>query len=73
MSKVIRAALRELKNKIKETPHSRLDALRDSICISDIHPQIKEACLKDIDYKQNSMVYANEAVAVDGEITMGEI
>jgi len=73
MSKILRAALRELKNKIKATPHDKLDALRDSICVSELHPQIKEACLKDIDYKQNPMVYANDAVAVDGEISMGEI
>lgn len=55
--------LKRLKDKIDSTPIEMLDALRDSIAISELHPAVKEACFEDIDYRQNMMVYANDAVA----------
>lgn len=73
MSSNLNRGLKRLKDIIENTPHDELDALRDSVCVSELHPQIKEACLKDIDYKQNPMTYAHDAVAVDGEIAIGEI
>lgn len=69
----INKAFKILKDKIQNTPIERLDRLRDSIALSDLHPQIKEACFKDLDYRQNMMVYANDAIAGCSEIRAGEL
>lgn len=71
MSKISKL-FKMLKNKIEETPFEKLDELKDSIAVSDLHPQIKEACFQDIDYRQNRSVYANDAVVAHGD-DIGEI
>ena len=58
-----RETILKLKKAIIDTPIEELDRLRDNICVLDIDPKIKQVALMDIDFKQNNMVYAHEAVA----------
>lgn len=69
----LRKRISELKSIIDKTDFSRLENLKVSIQISDLHPVLKEACLVDIDRKQNRSVYHGLALAECSELCEGEI
>ena len=62
-----------LKRKIEEASGSGLESLKVSIQVSDLHPEIKRACLTDIDRKQNRSVYHGIAIAETSELRSGEM
>jgi len=65
--------VKELSEKISSTPHSELEALRNSVAVSDMHWRLKEACIVDIDRKLNRVEHIGDALLEGSELRSGEI
>ena len=65
--------LKRLKNLVSNTRMENLKPLRESVCVSNYSPIVKEAIIYDIDMRLYPKNDIGSCFIVQGELAMGEV